>query len=465
MKHLSKLLIPLVIGVLIWFSPRPEAISSQAWHMLAIFIFTVIGVILKPLPMGAVAFLSLALVCLTGTLTLEEAFSGFGNSIVWLIVLAFFIARGFIKTGLGERLAYGVIALMGKNTLSMGYGLVATDLILSPAIPSVTARSGGIIFPVVTALAKAFGSEPHAHPRRLGSFLFLNSFQGSVITSAMFLTAMAGNPLIADIVAKAGFTLSWTTWAIAASVPGLISLILIPLILYKLYPPEVKHTPDAKAFARNHLKKLGKMTKQEYIMLSVFIILIVLWVSGSWTKMQATTAALIGLCFLLLSQVLSWEEIIKEKSAWDTLIWFAVLIMMASYLNKLGLTKWFSDLIVVHLQDLSWQWGFITIILIYFFSHYFFASTVAHIGSMFAPFFFLSIALGTPPMLSALVLAFFSNLVGGLTHYASGPAPIFFGAGYVKVGDWWKFGLITGVVNIIIWVVLGGLWWKLLQLY
>lgn len=452
-------------GLLVWLIPTPEAVSEKAWAMLAIFVFTVIGVIAKPLPMGAITLISLTLITGTSTLSLEEAFSGFSNNIVWLVVLAFFIARGFIKTGLGSRVAYTVIKLVGKSTLGMGYGVMATDLLLSPAIPSLTARSGGIIFPVLTAVSKAFQSEPHSHPRRLGAYLFLTAFQSAVVTSAMFLTSMAGNPLAAEIVSKAGIELTWGKWAIAAFIPGMLSLLLIPLILYKFYPPEIKSTPNAKQFAKEKLSELGKVSQNEWIMIFVFSILILLWIFGAHLQMSATTAALIGFTFLLLTKVLTWEEIIKEKSAWDTLMWFSVLIMMANYLNKLGLTNWFSQYIVTHLEGLSWESGFFVLAFVYFFSHYFFASNVAHMGSMFSPFFFLSVALGTPAMLAALIFSFFSSLFGGLTHYGCGPAPILYGAGYVKIGDWWKFGFVFGVINFIIWMFLGGAWWKLLGLY
>lgn len=461
LSFLAAALIALGIGSI----PTPDGLSDQAWRLFSIFIFTIIGVILKPLPMGAVTWIALTLLVITKTLSLEEAFSGFSHNVVWLVVIAFFIAKGFVKTGLGARLAYNIIKKLGHSTLGMGYGFLATDLILSPAIPSLTARSGGIIYPVLTAVCKAFGSEPQEHPRRLGSFLILTAFQGSVVTSAMFLTSMAGNPLAAEIVAAAGVELSWGTWALAAVLPGVLSLTLIPLILYKLYPPEIKRTPDAKLHAEAKLDELGKFSWNEGLMLLVFIILIFLWIFGGFYKMSATTAALMGLCGLILFKVLSWEDIIKEKSAWDTLVWFSILIMMASFLNSLGLTDWFTKSIVQHLHGISWEVAFLTLSGIYFFSHYFFASNVAHIGSMFAPFFFLSVSLGAPKMLCALTFSFYSSLFGGLTHYGCGPAPIFFGSGYVKIGDWWKFGLIFGLMNFILWMFLGGAWWKLLGLF
>lgn len=457
--------IALIIGLFIWVSPSPEGIDQKAWQLFAIFVFTVFGIITKPFPMGAMAMIGLTLIVATNTLTLADAFSGFSHQIVWLIVVAFFIARGFIKTGLGSRLAYGIISVLGHSTLGMAYGIIATDLVMAPAIPSLTARSGGIIFPVLSSLSKAFGSEPNSHPKKIGAFLFLVAFQSAVITSAMFLTSMAGNPLAADIAMKVGINLNWGTWALAASLPGIISLAVIPLLLYKIYPPELKQTPGAKTFAKTMLKDLGKVKREEYIMLSVFLVLIVLWIFGSMFSMGATTAALIGLVFLLITQVLTWDEIIKEKGAWNTLIWFSVLIMMATFLSKLGLTEWFSQWIVSHLKHFDWKAGFLILALVYFFSHYFFASNVAHIGSMFAPFLFLSVALGAPAGYAALTLSFFSSLFGGLTHYGCGPAPILFGAGYVKTGEWWKYGFIVGVLNIIIWMGLGGFWWKLLGLF
>ncbi|QVL58383.1 MAG: anion permease [Simkaniaceae bacterium] len=461
-KKLLSFLLSIIAGGLLWNLSPPEGVTTQAMHMFAIFIFTVIGIILRPLPIGTFAFLGLVLTVATKTLTFEQSFSGFVHPIVWLIVIAFFISRGFIKTGLGERLAYIIIKYLGKSTLGMAYGMVLTDLVLAPAIPSVTARVGGIIYPIVNSLSKAFGSEPYSHPRRLGAFLIKATFQGSIITSGMFLTAMAGNPLIADLAQSVGVKITWSSWAIAASVPGLTCLAVIPLMLYKLYPPEVKETPDAKKFAINKLKEMGKVRIQEWIMIFSFILLITLWVFGPQISMSATVAALIGLVILLLSSVLSWDDVIKEKGAWNTLMWFATLIMMATYINKLGLTTWFSDYVRGHVDGFPWFTAFIILSLVYFYSHYFFASLVAHIGSMYSAFLVLMVALGAPPVISALTLGFFSNLMGGLTHYGCGPAPIYFGSGYLKITDWWKFGLYASIVNILIYFTVGSGWWKLL---
>ncbi|MDN3509086.1 MAG: DASS family sodium-coupled anion symporter [Candidatus Neptunochlamydia sp.] len=461
-KKLISFALSIIIGGLIWNLFPPEGVTTQAMHMFAIFIFTVIGIILRPVPIGTFAFLGLVLTVTTKTLTFEQAFSGFVHPIVWLIVIAFFISRGFIKTGLGERIAYIIIKYLGKNTLGMAYGMLLTDLILAPAIPSIVARVGGIIYPIVNSLSKAFGSEPYSHPRRLGAYLIKATFQGSIITSGMFMTAMAGNPLIADLAKSVGVNITWGSWAVAASVPGLACLIVIPLFLYKFYPPETKETPDAKKLAIKKLKEMGKVRIQEWIMIFSFILLITLWIIGPYISLSATVAALIGLVILLLSSVLTWDDVIKEKGAWNTLMWFATLIMMATYINRLGLIGWFSNYIGTHVSGFHWFTAFIILSFVYFYSHYFFASLVAHIGSMYSAFLVLMVALGAPPVISALTLGFFSNLMGGLTHYGCGPAPIYFGSGYLKVTDWWQFGLYASIINIVIYFTIGSGWWKIL---
>ncbi len=459
-------LLPLLVGLGIWSLGAPSGVSEKAWQLFAIFFATILGIILKPFPMGAIAVFSLSITVLTNTLTFAEAFSGFSNDVVWLIVMAFFIARGFIITGLGSRVAYFFMELFGQSTLGLSYGILATDLLLAPTIPSVTARVGGVIYPILRSVSRAFHSDPaDSSSEKMGAFLIKTAFQGSTITSAMFLTSMAGNPLVAELASQSGVTLSWGLWALAGLVPGLVSLICIPFVVYKLYPPQVKKTPHAKEFAQKKREEMGKMKSQEYCMLFAFAILITLWIFGGMFHIKASVAALVGLSFLLITKVLSWNDILEEKGAWDTLFWFAVLITMATYLNKLGLTTWFGEFVVNGVQGLSMFAGFTVLALLYFYSHYFFASNLAHIGAMYAPFLIVAIALGTPPYLAALLLAFFSSLFGGLTHYGSGPAPILYGAGFVPITKWWKIGGIVSVINIFIWFSVGGLWWKVLGIW
>lgn len=459
-------ILTIMIGLCIWLSPRPEAVSAQAWNLFSVFVATVVGIILKPIPMGAIALLSLTFLNISKILTFKQAFGGFSHPVVWLIVAAFFIARGFIHTGLGNRVGYFFMKLFGRSTLGLSYSLVATEFFLAPTIPSLTARVGGILYPILKSMAKAFGSEPFdPSSRKIGAFLTLVTFQGSAISSAMFLTSMAGNPLVADLAAKSGVSITWGSWALASIVPGLCSLLFIPLFIYKVLPPEVKKTPHARSYAQKQLEELGKMKPQEWIMCGTFCLLIFLWIFGPYIQMTATIVAFVGLSILLLTGVLEWKDVIQESGAWNTLFWFAALITMASHLNEFGMMDWFSNVAVENVQGMNWVLGFLILSVFYYYSHYFFASNLAHISAMYAPFLIVAIAIGTPPLIAALVLGFFSSLFGGLTHYGCGPAPILFGAGYVPISQWWKVGFLVSVVNILIWIIIGGAWWKLIGLW
>ncbi|UCC45848.1 MAG: anion permease [Candidatus Zixiibacteriota bacterium] len=455
-----------LVAVVIWFLPAPEGVTGEAWHLLAIFVATIVGIMLEPLPMGAVAVCGLAAVTLTQTLSLRDALSGFSHSVIWLVVMAFFISRGFIKTGLGTRIAYSFMKLLGRRTIGLGYSLIATDLVLAPAIPSITARAGAVLYPIVKSVAEAFDSHAGNHTeRRIGSFLIINSFNGNLITSAMFLTAMAANPLSVQMAAEQGIEITWLSWAVAAIVPGLASLIVVPFFLYKLYPPRVKRTPHATEMATTRLKQMGRLRRDEGIMLATSVILLILWIFGKQLYVHSAVAALVGLTILLLTGVLTWRDILAERGAWDTLIWLSVLVMMATFLSKLGLVGWFSGTIGAAFTNTDWMIAFLVLSLVYFYSHYFFAGNTAQISSMYAAFLGVAIAAGTPPLLAALVLAFFSNLFSSMTHYGTGPAPVLFGSGYVRLADWWKLGAAVSVVNIIIWLGLGGLWWKFLDIW
>lgn len=464
----KKFILPVVIGVILaLITPfRPEALSVQAWLMFAIFVATIVGCITQPMSIGAVSILGFTLTVLVGVVDTKTAVQGFGNPSIWLIAMAFFISRGFVKTGLGRRIALQFVKLFGKKTLGLAYSLVGVDLILAPATPSNTARAGGIMFPIIQSLSKSFDSDPkQGTERKMGAFLLFTEFQGNLITAAMFLTAMAGNPLAQNLAEKTAHVhITWMNWFLAAIVPGLISLIVVPFIIYKMYPPTVKETPDAKKWAEDQLAEMGHISKAEKFMIGVFIIALVLWMTGSYIGIDATLTAFIALSLLLITGVLNWKDVLNETGAWNTLVWFSVLVMMADQLNKLGFIPWLSHLIAHSLGGLSWPIVLIILIVFYFYSHYLFASSTAHVSAMYAALLGVAVAAGAPPLFSALMLGFFGNLMASTTHYSSGPAPIIYGAGYISQKRWWLMNLALGIVYFIIWLGIGSLWMKLIGL-
>ncbi|MGA2991667.1 MAG: anion permease [Candidatus Korobacteraceae bacterium] len=465
-NNFVRILIVVAIGAAIWFSPVPAGLKLQTWHLFAIFVTTILGFILQPLPMGAFAFTAVTFTALSGTLKPLEATSGFASGTIWLIVSAFLFCRGIIKTGLGRRVAFELMKRLGTSTLKLAYTLAITDLVVSPATPSNTARGGGVVFPIARSLASAFESEPGPTGRRMGAFLMTNCFQATTITSAMFMTSCAPNPmLVALTLSGLGLTVTWQSWAVAAIVPGIASLIVMPLVLYKVYPPEIKQTPQARAIAEKELAIMGPMTRAEKIVSIVFVSAIGLWATSSLTKIDATTVAMLAVSVLLLTKVIDWKDALEERGAWDTLVWLGGLFGLADYLDRMGFGKWVGQAASGFMGGFAWVPTLAIVLLLYCYTHYLFAGLAAHDVALYIPLCLVAIAAGAPKYLVAYSMLFVSSLVAGLTHYSTGVAPIFFGAGFVDQHTWWKIGFIMSVVNMVIWIGLGGVWWKVLGLW
>jgi DASS family divalent anion:Na+ symporter len=461
--RIIKWCIVIASALAIAFMPVPSGITPQSWRLLAIFAATIIGSILRPVPSGAVVLIGVAMVALTGALPVEKALAGYADPIVWLVLAAFFISRGMIKTGLGRRIALLFVRGLGRRSLGLGYALIFTDMLLASVIPSNGARSGGIIFPIAKSIAETYDSRPGATAGRLGAFLVVLLYQCDVIVCAMFLTGQASNVIIAKFAREAaGIELSYTGWLVGAIAPGLISLIIVPLLLYRIFPPEIKHTPRAAEFAAEELKRMGRMRLPEMLMLVVFFLVAALWMTTALHGLNYAVVALAGICVLLLSGVLDWNDVLSERGAWDVFIWYGGLVRMAEALGETGLTKLFAN--AAASVTVGWWWGaaLMILLLIYFYAHYGFASITAHATAMYTPFLVVTIAAGAPPILAVLTLAYLSNLNASLTHYGTTHAPIWFGSGYVRQRTWWMLGLIVSAPNILVWVGVGFIWWKIL---
>ncbi|MDY2796083.1 MAG: DASS family sodium-coupled anion symporter [[Pasteurella] aerogenes] len=463
------LLISLIVGFGIWLIPVPEGLTPRAWGMFALFVATIVAIIAKAMPMGAATLLALVISGLTGLTPIKAGkedvamLSGFSNATIWLIGIAMFLSRAVIKTGLGKRIALYFVARFGKKMMGVAYGIALADVIIGPGIPSASARGGGIMYPIMQSIAEAYDSKPGPTARKAGAFLAIVVSQIDTIVCTMFLTAMAGNPLIAELALGQGVQISWMTWFLGAIVPGLVSLIILPYLVYLIYPPELKDTPKMAEMAREELKSMGPMSKAEWILALDFVLLLFLWTVGDLAfGISATVSAFIGLMILLLSNIMTWKNIISETSAWDTMFWFAVLVMMANALNKYGTISWISEHISSFVGDLSWPMAFGILVLVYFYTRYFFASAMAHISAMYLAFLAAAIAVGTPPMLAAIGLGYTSTLSMSLTQYAGGPGPALFGSGYNSTGQWWGVSFIISIFSLVIWFVVGGVWMKVL---
>lgn len=462
----SRWLITVGVGQIIAFIPRPSSLEPSAWYGFAVFVATIVGFIVQAAPIGVISLVALVLVAVLNIAPIETVLASFSSTTAWLIFFAFVMARALQKTGLGRRIALTLIKLIGKSSLTLTYALVASEAILATSTPSIMARSGGTMYPIAMGICDVYGSKPGESGSKIGNYLVQTENQIACVCSAMFMTGMASNPLVVSLaLSAAGLSLAWMDWFLAALVPGLLSLITIPLVMYKLEPPDIKKTPEAREMAINELKKMGPMTRYEKIDLTVFILCLLGWATGSLTGLNATTVGMIAGAILLLTGVLSWDDLLGEKKGWDSFFWIAALMQLASIIQSGGVIDWFANTISPIFANMPWLLVLILVSLIYMYAQYFFASMTSHITALYAAMLLTCISAGVPPMLAALVLAMFSNLCGGLTHYAGGHSPMWFNAGYVSQNTWWKNGFICSLVNAVWFIGVGALWWKIIGMY
>jgi len=455
----------LIPGVLLYFFPIAGLSNSQA-HVFGIFVATIIALVAQPVRMGVSVLVAMTLLAVTRTLTPAKVLSGFGNVTVWLVFTAFLFSKAVTATGFGTRVAYLFIQRFARTPLRLAYAIAGADLVLAPFIPSDTARGGGVVFPITRSVAAAFGSEPGPTAARIGIFLMLAAFHTTYVASAMFLTGMAANPLIAEFALKIGHVeLTWLRWLSGSIVPGLLSLALVPWLLTRLVRMEIENTEPARKFAAVELARIGPLRREEKWLAAVMVAVMVGWVSSPLHGISNTFVALCGLCALLLFRVMTWDDLLNEGRAWDALIWFAPLVMMSEVLNENGTIKVLSQRLFGALTGWPWQLSLVFLVAAYCYVHYGFASMTAQVSALYPGFLAAALAAGVPPVAAALPLAYFSSLNAAMTHYGTGSAPVFFGAGYVRQGDWWRIGFLISLVNLAVWLGVGLLWWKLVGIW
>lgn len=473
-----KAIAPVAVAIIIALIPAPAGLPQHAWYFFAIFAGVIVGLMFEPLPGGAIGLIGVALVAVLSNwvffspeqlakpgfnesrAALSWALSGFSNSTVWLIFGAFMFALGYEKSGLGRRIALLLVKAMGRKTLTLGYAVTIADLLLAPFTPSNTARSGGTIYPVIRNLPPLYESKPNdPSARRMGSYLMWVALAATCVTSSMFLTALAPNLLAVELVKKtAKVELAWVDWFIYFAPVGILLLVLVPLLVYWIYPPQVKEGAEVPAWAAKELQKMGPISQREITLGVLVLIALLLWIFGG-KIMQATTAAIAVISLMLVLRVVTWDDITANKAAWNTLAWFATLVALADGLTRVGFVKWFAETMAGQLSGVSPTVAVVALLMINFFGHYLFASVTAHVTAMIPVLMAVASTIpGVNMHTLALGLCLQLGIMGILTPYATGPSPVYYGSGYLPAADYWRLGAIFGVIFFAAFMVIGVPW-------
>jgi L-tartrate/succinate antiporter len=434
----------------------PAGLEPGAWRFVALFVFVIAALVTEPLPGAAVGVLgvsvgaALNLVESTPAASVRWALSGFSNEVVWLIFSATTFALGYEASGLGRRIALTLVSTLGKRTIGLGYAVALSDLVLAPFMPSNTARSVGTIYPVVRNIPPLYGSSPSENPRAIGAYLFWIAFATTCLTSSMFVTSQAPNLLATEMARTiANVHVTWTSWMIGFLPVGLLLFVLIPIVTYVVYPPTITNASSVSGWAATELRQMGPVSRREMVMAALGVVALVGWIFGSaW--MTAVTVALLVVSVMLLAGVVSWNDVLRNTAGWNVLIWFATLLTMANGLGEVGFISWFAHLSASRLSTVPEMMAAIGIISVFFLVHYLFASTSAHTAAVLPAFLAAVVAFGTDRVTPAVVLMVLYpvGIMGVVTPYGTGPAPVWYHAGYIGTREFWMLGLLFGLMYL-----------------
>jgi DASS family divalent anion:Na+ symporter len=446
------------LGIGLWLMPIPSGLTSQAWHLFAIFAAAIFSVIVAAFPLLTAAMLAVAAAVITGTIAPAKAFAGFANGSVLLVVVAFLVARGVVKSGLGHRISLLVVSAFGRSTLGLAYSIFLTDAAIAPAFPSNTARSG-VLFPIVLSLAEGAGSTPEdANTRRLGGYLMFCGIASLSVSSALWLTATSVNPIGVEIVEQFGLKISFGSWLVAASVPALAAVLLLPLVLYRLFPPGVRATPGAPAAARGALRSMGPLSRYEKLVAVAFVLMVTGWVMAGTLKLDLTAIAFAGLGALLATSVLTLDDIAQEGGTLATYLWLAVLFAMSGQLNELGFMSYVGGRLSSALEGISWPAAYVTLLVLYVLMHYLFVSQSSHALALLGVFVEVGTRAGVPVPLMAFALLFANSYFSTITPQGGSQNVIFVGSGYLTQGELYRLGALTTGFCLVVFLLLGTPW-------
>ena len=394
---------PFAIALGIWLAPVPAGLTAPAWQLFAVFVAAISSVLLGAFPLLTASMIAAGTVVLTGTITPAQAFSGFANSSVLLVVTAFIIAQAVVKSGLGRRISLFMVS-------------------------------------------------------RFGGFLMFCTMASLAVSSALWMTATSANPVGVQIARQSGLQIGFGSWLLAASVPALIAIGLLPLFVAKIFPPGVGATPEAPAAARAEIAGMGPMSRDEWITAVTFVVMVAGWVFADTLKLNVTSIAFMGFGVLMLTDVLTMDDITKQGDTLATFLWLAVLVALSSQLNELGFMGYVGERLASQLGGMSWLTLYVTLIALYVAIHYMFVSQSAQVLALLGVFLDVGVRGGVPAPLMAFGLLFASSYFSVITPQGGSQNVIFVASGYLTQRELYKLGLLATLAFMAVFLLIGTPW-------
>ena len=463
----KRLGLPLAIGLLLLVLAmgKPETLSVAGHKSLALFAGVFVLYLTEAIPLPITSLMIIPAAVFMGIGSIKMAMSGFSSSTVFLIMGAFILGAAMVKSKLAERITFLIMKTLGDSSRNILLGVVLANIVLAFLVPSTVARTA-ILLPVCLGILQVFKAEGRSNFAI--ALLLILAFTNSTI-SAGILTATTPNPVtIGFIQSASGHLISFGEWFLYGFPPALIMTFFTYWYVSFIFKPEVDRVPGGAEYVNRKLAELGPINANEKWSMVVFFIVVSLWVTGGWTRIDASLACLagVGLLFLPKYGFLTWEDANKQIS-WSVLLLTGGGISLGDMLVETGAAKWLA-LSIFHglgLSSLSLAMVLIVVMIIVNYMHLVFVGTTPMATGLIPIVIGLAGVLNVNPVILALPVGM---VIGGypqLMFYNTMSNILVYGTGRVSVSDFPKVGFVICTVACFVYAFFAVTYWKWLGLY
>ena len=457
--------IAIIATLIVWFMPAPAGLSAVGQHAMALFAGIFILYLTEAIPLVATSIAIVPLAVLMGIVKVSPGLAPFASSSVFLMFGAFVLAAAMIKTKLAERLTYLILDIVGSSTLQITIGIVLANTLLSFLIPSSTARTA-LLLPVCISIIALFNPEGRT---KFGANMLLTLAFTNATISAGILTATVPNPVTVELIQKAGGpAISYVEWLKIGFPPALVMTFLTWALIQLMFKPEHKEIPGGAAYVKSRLAAMGKMSYDEIYTLVIFIGVVVLWATGTITKIDTTIACMIATVPLFFPKigVMSWKDASPHVS-YDVLLITGGGLSLGTLLMSSGAAKWMAAtaFAAFGLKGMAVLMLLVVVMFIVQFMHFVFVGTTVMATAMLPMVIALGVEAGLPPALLALPAGM---IIGGypiLMFYCTNPNVLVYGTGQLTVADFPRVGIPVSILACIVYGLCAATYWRWIGLF
>lgn len=446
-----------VIGI-VWLTPDIKGLQPAGKASLAVAVFAIIVWVTQAVDDALSGLLIVFLLASLRATNLAQAFSGYANTALWLIVIGFIMAGCMEKSGLSRRIALLLINAAKGSSVKIYWAVAAVMVVMTFLVPSITARTL-LMLPIIVGIAAAFEAK-QGQSNIVKALLFIVAMSGTMMSMGV-LTAHVGNPITVGLIeAATGKTISWSGWFQVAGLPAFTLAFLSIFIIKAMWSPETKNLGKGQEYISSELASLGALKAQEIYTLVIFMLTLILWATDSIHGINVVVVGLMSVILLLWPNkgIMNWKEA-QQKVPWNVFVVYGAGLSMGAALVSSGAAKWLAASMFSPIMTLSHPMQMVVIICLAAGLQVFFTGGGPKTTALTPIIIAHAVTIGADPLSFALILGItMPNQY--MLPVSNMPNAVALGVGHISTGELIKTGSVLAVFTAAFMCLMVFTYWK-----